>query len=656
MGYAREMFDKITEPNMYLWNTMMKGYSRIGRPRDAVSMYLEMLGRGQRPDNHTFPFLLKGFTRSLVAEYGKELHGHVVKFGFGSNVFVQNAMIHMYSMSGQTEIARVVFEMSSKRDVIAWNILISAYNRSKQFDESRRLFVEMEMEKVLPTSVTFVLIFSACSKLKDLETGKRVHQRLKDSRVEPNTIVGNALIDMYATCGEMDSALEVFETMKNKDMISWTAIVKGFAGSGQIDLAQKFFNQMPEKDCVTWTAMIDGFVRTNRFKEALALFRSMQLTNVKPDEFTMVGVLTACAQLGALGLGEWIKTYMDKKKIKQDIFVGNALVDMYFKCGSVDRAVRVFNEMPKTDRFTWTTVIVGLAINGHGEEALDMFSRMLKASILPNEITYVGVLCACTHTGMVDRGREFFKNMSVQHRIEPNVAHYGCMVDLLGRAGRLREAYEVIKSMPLKPNSIIWGALLGACRVHKDTNMAETAAKKLLEIEPQNGAVYVSLCNIYAACESWENLREIRKLMMDRGIKKIPGCSLIEMNGFVHEFVAGDESHAQSKEIYLKLDEMTRDLKFAGYLPDTSEVSLDTGEEEKENALYRHSEKLAMAFGLISSGPGVTIRIVKNLRMCVDCHLVAKLVSKVYNREIIVRDKTRYHHFRHGSCSCNEYW
>lgn len=656
MEYARMVFDTMPEPNHFVWNNMIKGYSRVGCPNSAVSMYCEMLERGVMPDEYTYPFLLKRFTRDMAVKCGRELHDHIVKLGFSSNVFVQNALIHLYSLSGEVSVARGVFDRSSKGDVVTWNVMISGYNRSKQFDESMKLFDEMERMRVLPSSITLVSVLSACSKLKDLNVGKRVHRYVKDLKIEPVRVLENALIDMYAACGDMDTALGIFDNMKSRDVISWTAIVTGFTNLGQVDLARNYFDKMPERDFVSWTAMIDGYLQVNRFKEVLSLFREMQAANIKPDEFTMVSILTACAHLGALELGEWIKAYIDKNEIKIDSFVGNALIDMYFNCGNVEKAIRIFNAMPHRDKISWTAVIFGLAINGYGEEALDMFSQMLKASITPDEVTYIGVLCACTHSGMVDKGKKFFARMTTQHGIEPNVAHYGCMVDLLGRAGHLKEAHEVIKNMPVKPNSIVWGSLLGACRVHRDEETAEMAAQQILELEPENGAVYVLLCNIYAACNRWEKLHEVRKLMMDRGIKKTPGCSLIEMNGSVHEFVAGDQVHPQSKEIYSKLDEMSVDLKFAGYSPDTSEVFLDIGEEEKESAVYRHSEKLAIAFGLISSGPGVTIRIVKNLRMCVDCHYVAKLVSKVYNREVIVRDRTRFHHFRHGSCSCKDYW
>lgn len=634
----------------------MKGYSRVGSPGNAVSLYLEMLRSNVKPDNYTFPFLLKGFTPDIAMALGKGVHAHICKFGFDFNEFVQHSLIHMYFMCGEIDMARGVFDGSAKTDVLIWNVMISGLNKNKKFEESRKLFYEMEEKKIMPTAVTLISLLSAFSELKDLEAGKHVHQYVKNGKVESDLILNNALIDMYAGSGEMDAALGIFQRMKHRDVISWTSIVTGFLHSGRMDLARTYFDKMPQKDSVSWTAMIDGYIKENRFKDVLMLFREMQAANVKPDEFTMVSVLTACAHLGALELGEWVKAYIDKNRINIDLHLGNAVIDMYFKCGNVEKAVGMFNRMPKRDKFTWTAMIVGLAVNGHGHEALDFFSQMLRASQTPDDVTYIGVLCACTHTGMVEQGRKFFTNMTAFHGIEPNVTHYGCMVDLLGRAGRLTEAHEVINSMPMKPNSVVWGALLAACRVHKDVEMAEMAASQLLQLEPENGAVYVLLCNIYAACKKWESLRQLRRTMMDKGIKKTPGCSLIEMNGIVHEFVAGDQSHPQSEQIYSKMEEVIEDLKLAGYVPNTSEVSLDVGEEEKENSLFKHSEKLAMAFALMNTGPGFTIRIVKNLRMCIDCHEVAKLISIIYSRKLIVRDKTRFHHFMNGSCSCKDYW
>ncbi|KAF8400712.1 hypothetical protein HHK36_014012 [Tetracentron sinense] len=505
MNYARLLFDKIQDPNLFIWNTMIKGYSRLNSAKQAALVYLEMLQRGVKPDDYTFPFLLKAFGCEIALHCGREFHGQIVKFGFDTNVFVQNALINMYSSSGQIDTAREVFDKSCKRDVVSWNAMISGYNKRKQFEKSQKLFNEMEREGVLPTPVTLVSVLSACTKLKDLEIGKRVHRYIKDFKIEPNLILENALVDMYAACGEMDCALWLFENMKARDVISWTAIVTGFENSGQLDRAREYFDRMPERDFVSWTAMMDGYLRANRFKEALEIFREMQTAKIRPDKFTMVSILTACAHLGALEVGEWIRVYIDKNKIKSDVFVGNALIDMYSKCGNVESALKVFKQMAHRDKFTWTAMIVGLAVNGHGQEALELFSQMLRASIKPDEVTYIGVLCACTHGGMVDRGREFFSSMTTHYGIEPNVAHYGCMVDLLGRAGQLREAQEVIKNMPMKPNSI---SLLEhgscSCKDYCVLKHAARAATRILSWKSINTKVHSSDLSTSSTTSIWK--------------------------------------------------------------------------------------------------------------------------------------------------------
>ncbi|GJN05651.1 hypothetical protein PR202_ga23300 [Eleusine coracana subsp. coracana] len=270
---------------------------------------------------------------------------------------------------------------------------------------------------------------------------------------------------------------------------------------------------------------------------------------------------------------------------------------------------------------------------------------MIEVSEPPDEVTFIGVLTACTHSGLVDKGRELFQVMIDNYRIAPNVMHYGCMIDLLGRAGKLKEAMETMRKMPMRPNTTIWGTLLAACRVHCNTEIGELAAERLLELDPQNSMAFALLSNMYAKSNRWEDVRRLRHAIMEKGIKKEPGCSLIEMDGMIHEFVAGDRSHPMSKEIYSKLDRVLADLKNAGYV-----------EEEKPNVVYWHSEKLAIAFALLSSEPNVVIRIVKNLRMCLDCHNAIKMISSLYGREVVVRDRTRFHHFRHGFCSCKDYW
>ncbi|KAK1282292.1 putative pentatricopeptide repeat-containing protein [Acorus calamus] len=657
MNYARLLFDDIPDPDPFLWNTMIKGHASSGSSDSALSVYLDMLASDTRPDGYTLPFLLRAFTsREAASAFVRAIHSHAVRFGFGSNAFVVNALIHTYSLCGRIDDARVLFDKSANRDAVTWNALMSGYNRCKRFAESLGLFVEMEREGIAPTSVTLVSVLSACTGSRDLDFGRRVHQCITDHSIETNLILDNALIDMYATCGEAEAALEIFKDMKSRDVISWTAVVRGLANSGQLERAREFFDQTPERDFVLWTAMIDGYVRAGHYREALEIFQEMQAEKVRPDGFTMVSVLTACAHLGALEMGEWVRAYIEKNKIKIDVYVGNALIDMYSKCGNVESAITVFEKLSRKDKFTWTAMITGLAVNGRAEEALRLFSRMIRASVKPDEITYIGVLSACTHAGFVERGRQYFSSMIAQHGIVPSVTHYGCMVDLLGRAGHLREALEMIENMPTRPNSVVWGALLGGCRIHRDIKTAEMAAERMLELEPDNVTVYVVLSNIYSICGRLEDVKRVRKLMEEKRMSKTPGCSLIEMNGVVHEFVAGDRFHPRSGEIYQKLSEMGRRIRVAGYVPDVSEVTLDLGEEEREDSVGRHSEKLAVAFGLISSGEGTAIRIVKNLRMCGDCHNAIKFVSEVYQREVVVRDRTRFHHFKEGACSCKDYW
>jgi pentatricopeptide repeat protein len=606
-----------------------------------------MLARGARPDAYTFPPLLKAVARVV--------HAHVVRLGMGRNAHVASSLVAAYAAGGDGAAGRALV---GERDTpVVWNALISGHNRAGRFGESCCSFVDMARAGAAPTPVTYVSVLSACGKgTRDVLLGMQVHGRVVGSGVLPDLRVENALVDMYAECADMDSASKVFDGMQVRSVVSWTSLLSGLARLGQVDEARDLFDRMPERDTVSWTAMIDAYVRAARFREALEMFREMQYSNVSADEFTMVSVITACAQLGALEMGEWVRVYMSRQGIKMDAFVGNALIDMYSKCGSIERALDVFKGMHHRDKFTWTAIILGLAVNGYGKEAIQMFYRMIGVSETPDEVTFIGVLTACTHAGLVDQGREFFLSMIETYNIAPNVVHYGCIIDLLGRAGKITEALETIDQMPMKPNSTILGTLLAACRVHGNSEIGELVAERLLELHPENSMVYTLLSNMYAKCNRWEDVRRLRHAIMEKGIKKEPGCSLIEMNGIIHEFVAGDQSHPMSKEIYFKLESIISDLNNVGYFPDVTEVFVEVAEEEKQKVLYWHSEKLAIAFALLSSEPNTVIRIVKNLRMCLDCHNAIKLISRLYGREVVVRDRTRFHHFRHGFCSCKDYW
>lgn len=382
----------------------------------------------------------------------------------------------------------------------------------------------------------------------------------------------------------------------------------------------------------------------------------MQVMGVCPDEITMVSVLSACADLGALELGKWVESYVEKKNIPKSVELCNALIDMFAKCGNVDKAIKLFRQMDSRTIVSWTSVIAGLAMHGRGLDAVSLFDEMVENGITPDDVAFIGVLSACSHSGLVDKGRYYFGSMERNFSIVPKVEHYGCMVDLLCRGGFVKEAFEFVQKMPFEPNQIIWRTIITACHATGELKLGESISKELLKSEPMHESNYVLLSNIYAKLRQWEKKTKVREMMDMRGMKKVPGSTMIEVNNEMYEFVAGDKSHDQYKEIYEMVDEMGREIKKAGYVPTTSQVLLDIDEEDKEDALYRHSEKLAIAFALLNTPPGTSIRIVKNLRVCEDCHSATKFISKVYNREIVVRDRNRFHHFKNGLCSCRDFW
>lgn len=419
------------------------------------------------------------------------------------------------------------------------------------------------------------------------------------------------------------------------------------------------FDEIPvrERNLVSWNSMLNGFAANGRPNEVLTIFREMLDVDFMPDGFTMVSVLTASAEIGALALGRRVHVYLTKVGLVENSHVGNALIDLYAKCGGVEDARRVFEEMGTARTVvSWTSLIVGLAVNGFGKEALELFSVMEREKLVPTEITMVGVLYACSHCGLVDDGFAYFNRMKEEYNIAPRIEHLGCMVDLLGRAGKVKEAYDYIFTMPLEPNAVVWRTLLGACAMHKKLELGEAAWARLVELDPGHSGDYVLLSNLYAAVGRWANVHVLRKTMVKDGVRKNPGRSLVELRNSVYEFVMGDRSHPESEQIYQMLAEIADRLRREGYIPHTSNVLADIEEEEKETALNYHSERLAIAFALLKSLSGTPIRIVKNLRVCGDCHTAIKLISKIYDREIIVRDRSRFHHFKGGSCSCKDYW
>ncbi|WOL15850.1 pentatricopeptide repeat-containing protein [Canna indica] len=448
------------------------------------------------------------------------------------------------------------------------------------------------------------------------------------------------------------------------DHFARAALLSFYSRCGKVAYCRRIFDRISNPDLPAWNCMLSAYARccsdggdAGSGMQALFLFRRLQLSSAfRPNEITLVALISSCGDLGALGQGIWAHAYVELHRLVVNQFVATALIEMYSKCGRLDLAEQVFVSLPQKDMLCYNAMIRGFGIHGRGQQAVELFNKMTKEGVSVDEVTFVVVTSSCAHAGLVDEGERLFYRMQKEFEIEPKIEHYGCLVDLLGRSGKLEEAEKVIQSMPMKPNAILFRSLLTACAIHNNIEMGERVISQLMHSEPEHGGNYVLLSNMYARVCRWDGAMQVRKVMKDKGIDKTPGSSLVEIDGCMHEFLMGDKTHPLWKEIYAMLDEMDRRLHEFGYMPRTKDVLFDVEEEDKEDALSYHSERLAIAFALLSSDPSVPIRIIKNLRVCGDCHLTTKLISGIYRREIIVRDRSRFHHFRSWTCSCLDYW
>eukprot|EP01018_Ginkgo_biloba_P030204 Gb_10726 [translate_table: standard] len=612
--------------------------SAIPYGKNLLKEALGLNQRGNPVDFDTYVSLFQACANKKALAEGKEVHAHMLKNGFEQKVYLSTKLVSTYAICGSLVDARHVFDKMPNRNVFSWNAMIRGYIMHEQWEQALELYRQMQRADMKPDEFTFPVALKACTSLAALEQGRDIHDDIIRSGFESNVFVGSALVDMYAKCGKVENARQVFDKMYLRDVGLWTAMIAGYT----------------QKE--NWAAIIAGHTQKENCEEALKLFRQMQSAGVKPNSFTIASILPACAHLGALQQSKEIHDYVIRGGFELNVFVGSGLVDMYAKCGCIDVAQKVFDKMSRRNAVSWNAMITGYAMHGHGEEALAVFHQMQQLGMKPDRVTFIAVLSACSHAGLLDKGWHYFNNMSQEYGIAPGIEHYACIVDILGRAGRLDEAHEFIRKMPLEPNAGVWGALLGACRIHRNIELGEHVADRLFELEPENAGYYVLLSNIYAAAGRWDDAAKLRIMMKDRGVKKKPGCSWIEINNVVHEFLVEDGSHPQWEKIYATLVTLAGQMKEAGYVPDTTFVLHDVEEEKKESILCSHSEKLAIAFGLINTSPGTTIRITKNLRACGDCHSATKFISKIVRREIIVRDANRFHHFNDGMCSCGDYW
>jgi pentatricopeptide repeat protein len=611
--------------NVFAWNKKLAKYVKAGEPEKTLQLFQQLQQEGISPDKFTFVQVLNACASLQALAEGRHAHEKVIQIGCETDLFVGSSLINMYAKCGSMEDALRAFNKMPSHNVVCWTAMILGYVKCGQGWEALELFRQMQQKGVQPDSVAFVGVLNACASVGALEEGRRAHEQIIQSGCDLDVFVGSSLVDMYAKCGSMEEA--------------W-----------------KVFNKMSSRDVVSWTAMILGNVKCGEGQAALKLFQQMQQEGVLPNPITFVGVLNACASVLALEEGRCAHKLIIESDFESNVFVRSSLVDMYAKCGSMEEAWRVFNKMSSHDVVSWNALLRGFAMHGHGEETLQHFEQMCEEGVEPDDVTFLCLLSACSHAGLVQEGLRCYGSMSAVYKISAKLEHYTCMVDLLGRAGHLHEAEKIIKTMPCKPDAAAWKALLGACRIHGNMEMGEHVAKQVLEVDPKNAAGYVLLSNIYAAAGRWDLKDKVQRLRKERGVKKQPGCTWIELNNKVHRFVVDDQDHPQISEIRAELKRLSGWMHEEGYIPETKFVLHDVEEEEKVSQLCHHSEKLAIAFGLISTPSRTPLRIFKNLRVCGDCHTATKFIAKIVERTIIVRDANRFHHFEDGACSCKDYW
>ncbi|MQL70637.1 hypothetical protein Taro_002931 [Colocasia esculenta] len=571
IDYARQLFDFCSRPPLLFTESIIIGYSKISRYREALGTFFSACNRGFLLEPHSFPTVLKACAQLSRSDEGRQVHALVIIRGVCSSTFVQSALINFYSKAGDLGSARRMFATIPVKDPVTYNSLISGYSKDgnvvaarELFDEMKertvvswnsmitcyahngdamqglKLFERMQMEKDAPppTEMTLVTVLSICAKLGDLATGLKVKKLIENHNLRKDLIVRTAVLEMFAKCGAVDEARWEFDEMKHRDVIAWSSMIAGYAQNG-------------------------------RSNEALELFEKMRLANVQPTEVTLVSVLSACGHLGSVDAGERLGSYVENQGFITSVYVGSALVDMYAKCGHIGRAYRIFFEMPDKDIVSWNSMITGLAFNGLASDAISVYQKMKEANVEPNDLTFIGLLSACTHAGLIELGFKFFESMKVDYNIAPKVEHSACIVDLLCKSGRLEDAFKFVGEMEVEPNVVIWGTLLSACRLHSKLELAELCIERLLVLEPENSANYVALSNLYADAGRWGDALNMRGVMKRKRVQKTAAYSWIEVENVVHKFLVGDTSHPKSEEIYNVVDGLGLQLKSANHVPIT---------------------------------------------------------------------------------------
>lgn len=630
MDMARSVFDKMFERNVVSWTSLMCGFLQQGNARRALAVFKEMGFSDVNPNEFTLSTNVKACGILGVVDTGMQIHGLCCRSGFECYPVVGNSLLDMYARCGRIYEAAQVFEEMPYKSLISWNAMIAGYAHGEMGDKSLLLFQKMQKQGEIPDEYTLTSTLKACSGLGAFREGSQIHAFLiaNGFPLLAKTIIAGALIDLYVKCGYLKQA-------------------------------RALYNQVEQKSVISWTSLFLGYAQEANLLEAMDFFRELRSSNTRVDGFVLSSIVGVFADYALVEQGKQMHSYAAKVPA-DDISVANAIVDMYLKCGQIEEAEKLFNEMQVKNVVSWTVMITGYGKYGLGIEAVNLFKKMQLDGVEPDGVTYLALLAACSHSGLVEESREYFSRLCGDRHIKPKVEHYGCMVDILGRAGRLNEAKNLIKNIPFKPSTSIWQTLLSSCRVHGNLEMGREIERILLNLDGNNPVNYVMVSNLYADAGYWKESERLRKMVKRKGLKKDAGRSWIEIDKEVHFFFNRDETHPLTQKIHEVLQEAERRMKEEiGYASDVRYALRDVEEETKEESLRVHSEKLAIGLALLCGGMekgGKPIRIFKNLRVCGDCHEFIKGLSKILSKVFVVRDANRFHKFEDGLCSCKDYW
>ncbi|KAL6145858.1 hypothetical protein ACLB2K_056542 [Fragaria x ananassa] len=524
---AFDVFTRVATKDLISWGSIIAGFSQLDYGNEALAHFKEMLCQGAYiPNEFIFGSAFSACSGLVQPEYGRQIHGMCIKFGLGRDNFAGCSLCDMYANCGHLESARTVFFHIDRPDLVSWNAMITGFSNFGDANGAISFFSRMQHMKLIPDEVSVLSVLSACTSSPTLSQGRQVHSYIIKTALDFTVSVCNALLTMYAKCSNLDDAFVVFKDMRNR------------------------------ADSVSWNAIITACMQHNQAGEVFRLLKLMLISEIRPDYITVSNVIGACADIASLEVGNQIHCFTVKSGLVFGVTVSNGLIDMYTKCGSLESAQKLFSLMDNPDVVSWSSLIMGYAQSGCGEEALELFKTMEALGVKPNEVTLVGVLTACSHIGLVEKGRQVYKTMESEHGIAPTREHCSCMVDLLARAGCLHEAEEFIKQVTFEPDIVVWKTLLAACKTRGNTDIGKQAAEKVLELDPSNSAALVLLCNISASSGRWDEVARLRNLMRESGVKKVPGQSWIEIKDRIHVFLVEDSSHPERGQIYAMLEEL----------------------------------------------------------------------------------------------------